>query len=186
MKSSYLDLPEIINELRRLGESKASGSFFIVSEEQHSATIGLEQGRIVSIRCRLRFGEQAIAMIAKIKRGSCRFESTFSFTRKEDYGSNEEVIRQILQASQDNVSPAPSVNTQPGRQAVRGTLQISSKQRAEIEQLLVVELGPMGGMVMESILDCPNPDAIADTIREEVDEAGLAETLVMRIQGILA
>ncbi len=188
MNPSYLELPDIINELRRLGKSKATGSFYIVSDEQHSATVDLEEGRIISLRCRLRFGEQAIPLIAKIKRGTFRFEPTLNFIRKEDYGDNEAVFQRIMTARTSPPSrPQPSQT--PPRQAspprVSSALRIAPNHRTAIEQLLIAEFGPMGSMVMESLLACRSRDAVFDTIRDEAEDAGIAESLMNQISAIL-
>ncbi|MET0068267.1 MAG: hypothetical protein ABW076_18130 [Candidatus Thiodiazotropha sp.] len=188
MNPSFLELPDIINELRRLGQSKATGSFYIVSDEQHSATVDLEAGRIILLRCRLRFGEQAIPLIARINRGSFRFEPTRNFIRKEDYGDNETVFQRIMQAHNNTASP-PLIPARPtrGTPSLRQTsgLQVSANQRLLIEQLLITELGPMGSVVMESVLSCRNQDAVFDVIRDEADDDDIAESLTTRIRSIL-
>ncbi|MET0028345.1 MAG: hypothetical protein ABW101_11975 [Candidatus Thiodiazotropha sp.] len=188
MNPSFLELPDIINELRRLGRSKATGSFYIVSDEQHSATVDLEAGRIILLRCRLRFGEQAIPLIARIKRGSFRFEATRNFIRKEDYGDNETVFQRIMQVHKDPPSAhqpptRPNRNTQGPRPTA--TLRISANQRMLIEQLLIAELGPMGSVVMESVLACRSQNAVFDVIRDEADDDDLAESLASKIRAIL-
>ncbi|MET0090894.1 MAG: hypothetical protein ABW068_12940 [Candidatus Thiodiazotropha sp.] len=188
MNPSFLELPDIINELRRLGRSKATGSFYIVSDEQHSATVDLEAGRIILLRCRLRFGEQAIPLIAKIKRGSFRFEPTQNFIRKEDYDDNESVFQRILSAYKSApASHQPAARPTQVAQAPRpsSALRISANQRMLIEQLLIAELGPMGSVVMESVLACRSQNAVFEVIRDEADDATLAESLTTRVRSIL-
>jgi hypothetical protein len=190
MKSVYMSLPDIINELRSLGKSKSTGSFFIVSDEQHSAIFGMEKGHIVSLQCRLRFGEKAIPLIAKIKHGTCRFENTSSFVRKMDSSDNEELFRKIFAAREEQAVNSDDLSTKLVKQVsedpgIQQPLVFSEKQRHAIEDLLIEELGPMGSIVMDSIEQCTSIGEIVDVIYEGVDGADIAKSVSLTIKNIL-
>ncbi|MEJ2620981.1 MAG: hypothetical protein P8163_12140, partial [Candidatus Thiodiazotropha sp.] len=162
MKSNYLSLNEIIIELRSLSSADATGYLFIVSSEQHSATFGLEQGRIVSLQCRLRTGEKAIPLMAKIKYGTCRFEESISLGKKMQLEDNETIFDMILSLHENLIQPP----TEPTQTAVKSDTSISqpifltSQQKTEIEKSLLEEIGPMGSYVMDTIEQCNEFDAI--------------------------
>jgi hypothetical protein len=191
MKSVYLTLTEIVNELRSLSNSKETGSFFVVSDEQHSATFGLEQGHLVSLQCRLRFGEKAIPLISKIKRGTCRFEQTTNFVRKTDFADNEEVFQQILSAREQAVTDTQSPISGSAMQVTESSadlprLMLSAEQKTAIEEVLVDELGPIGSIIMEAVEQCADFDAMVALIQAEVEEADMVKLLSRKIRPILS
>ncbi len=193
MSSDYLTLPEIISELRSLTNAKATGTFFVVSEEKHSAMFGFEQGRLVSLQCRLRSGEKAIPLIAVIKRGTCRFDSGLNFVRRMDVTlDNEDIFQSILagEGQDSGVKSAPVFNAPPERTArnstqVKKALPISSEQKFEISQILNAELGPMGNLVMDQIERCGDFEAVKSVIRENASELGIEDVLIRKIRAIL-
>jgi hypothetical protein len=190
MKSVYLSLSEIVHELRLLSNSKETGSFYIVSDDQHSATFGFEQGRLVFLQCRLRFGEKAIPLISKIKRGTCRFEGTANFIRKTDFTDNEEVFQQILSTRDQAISGPQSPSSESAMQvpesfANQHRLVLSVEQKMAIEDLLIEELGPIGSLLLETIEQCADFDAIAEVIHDEVEETDIAKLLNRNIRSIL-
>jgi hypothetical protein len=185
-----MSLPDIIDQLRMLGKEKETGSFFIVSDELHAAIFGFERGHIVSIQCRLRFGEKAIPLIGKIKAGTCRFEPTATFFRKSDFGENEEVFRKIFSAREqsddvvDNVTAKNAVTKATHANRKQASM-MSDKQKLKIEELLVEELGPMGSIVMDSIEKCSDVSEIMDVIVAEVDGSEIVSAVALKIKEIL-
>ncbi|MES9862664.1 MAG: hypothetical protein ABW157_07955 [Candidatus Thiodiazotropha sp. LLP2] len=193
MSSAYLTLPEIVNELRSLTVAKATGTFFIVSDEKHSAMIGFERGQLVGLQCRLRSGEKAIPLIACIKRGSCRFDNGQNYIRKMDLvDDNEDIFQSILSAQEqskggDSGSVLPSAPKRELSSAAKQTkgLSITPDQRLEISQLLSEELGPMGNMVLNSIENCTDLHGVESVINENASGLGIEDMLVRKIETIL-
>lgn len=187
MDTNYLPLHELIIELRSLTRSKSTGYLFIVSSEQHSATFGLEQGRIVSLQCRLRTGEKAIPLIANIKYGSCRFEESISLIRKMQLEDNETIFNQILFLHEQLIEAEAE---QPKNAAINNDgdnrpIQLSDQQRSDIESSLMEEIGPMGSFVMDTIEQCNEFDSIKDIINDEIDRPDIAQALLMKIDKII-
>ncbi|MCG7866428.1 MAG: hypothetical protein JAY74_08635 [Candidatus Thiodiazotropha taylori] len=187
MDTNYLPLNEIIVELRSLTRSKSTGYLFIVSSEQHSATFGLEQGRIVSLQCRLRTGEKAIPLIANIKYGSCRFEESISLIRKMQLEDNETIFNRILSLHEQLIEAEPD-KTKTAAKNNNGEyrpIPLSEQQRSDIENCLVEEIGPMGRFVMDTIEQCKEFDSIKDIINDEIDRPDIAHTLLLKIDKII-
>ncbi|MCG7986666.1 MAG: hypothetical protein JAZ20_02100 [Candidatus Thiodiazotropha weberae] len=187
MSSNYLPLTEIILELRSLTKGKSTGYLFIVSSEQHSATFGLEQGRIVSLQCRLRTGDKAIPLIAKIKHGSCRFEESTSLIKKMQLEDNETIFNKILSLHAQMIEAA-SDQAKAAIKTVSGNnrpIQLSTQQRTEIENSLLEEIGPMGSFVMDTIERCIEFDSIKEVINEEIDRPDIAQALLFKIDKII-
>jgi hypothetical protein len=187
MKSKYIPMSEIIDSLRSISDTKATGHLFIVSSEQHTATFGLDQGRIAFLQCRLRTGEKAIPLLTKIKHGSCRFEHASNLIRKMELEDNETIFNKILSPqpqidikTSDFRTKSETPNNQQGH-----TLSLTSEQKSEIKTVLMEEIGPMGNVVMDSIKNCNTLDAIRAVINEELDESDIANTLLFRIDLIL-
>ncbi|ODB98760.1 hypothetical protein A3197_15180 [Candidatus Thiodiazotropha endoloripes] len=187
MSSNYLPLTEIILELRSLAKGKSTGYLFIVSSEQHSATFGLEQGRIVSLQCRLRTGDKAIPLIAKTKHGSCRFEESTSLIKKMQLEDNETIFNKILSLHAQMIEAA-SDQAKAAIKTISGNnrpIQLSTQQRTEIENSLLEEIGPMGSFVMDTIERCNEFDSIKDIINEEIDRPDIAQALLFKIDKII-
>jgi hypothetical protein len=184
MKIEYLSLSDIIIELRSLSNAKATGYLFIVSSEQHSATFGLEQGRIVSLQCRLRTGEKAIPLIARIKLGSCRFEESTSLIKKMKLEDNETIINMILALHEELLEPETDL---PDKSSTSPDppIRLSNHQKREIENSLLEEIGPMGSFVMDTIEQCKGFEAIKIAINEEVDRPDIAQSLLFKIDRII-
>jgi hypothetical protein len=188
MKTVYISLPDIIEELRTLGKAKVTGTYFIVSDTQHSANIGIEKGRIVSLQCRLRFGEKAIPLLARIKNGTCRFEETSSFIRRVDFGDNEEVFRRILSAREQDsdLDSSLALDSLDSEDIEQLTLsQLSDKQQKAIEDILVDELGPMGSIVSDSIENCSGLSEIMEIVKQEVDSTDVINSVAKKIKKAL-
>lgn len=193
MESSFLTFTDIIDELRHLGHSKVTGSLFIVSDEKHYATVGFEKGRIISLQYRLRFGEQAIPMLAKIKHCSCRFQNTSNFIRKTNFTDNEEVFKKIMDA-RDNENkeevglikiPTPATRAVAESASKGQAICLSAQQQMAIENVLIEELGPIGLIVMDSLVICQDFDSMLNVVREEVEKTDAARQVIHHILDIL-
>jgi len=69
----YIPFSEILAELHRLCESQQTGMLFISTNEQHAVQLHLNDGHIVFVCARNRFGLDALPLMAKIKAGTYRF-----------------------------------------------------------------------------------------------------------------
>jgi hypothetical protein len=194
MNPSHLSFSEIIEELRRLGQNMVTGSFVIVTNENHYVTVGFEDGRIISLQYRLIFGLQAIPRFAKIEHGSCNFNTTSNFIRKIEILDNEEVIQKILSARENIVNHDPGliqVTQQKTQEAAKTkvnnkqTLRLSIEQKEAIEDILIEELGPMGSIVMDSVVMCQDIDSLLNVVQNELGETGKARPVIQQIMDIL-
>ncbi len=190
MSSDYLTLPEIIEELRTLTSAKETGTFFVVSEEQHSAMFGFENGRLVALQCRLRFGEKAIPLIANIRKGKCRFDDSMNFARRIEVTDNEEIFQGILSTHpqlEANHSVLPPAAAKPASTSPSGQprISLSAEQRKAIGYILSEELGPMGNVVMNNIDDCSNFDELIAIVKDSADGLGIEDLLVSKISAII-
>ena len=181
-----------MDELRSLAKQKATGSLFIVSNEKHSASFGLEKGRIVSLQCRGRFGAQAIALIARIKQGTSRFETSSNYLKKIELPDNEELIGQILAAQEQLAAAGPTdkASIAPVRPAATAAssqpaLNITAQQKAAIEDALVDALGPIGSIIMDSVEESRDMSSIVVAIKDVVDTPEIVQDLVAKIKKIL-
>jgi hypothetical protein len=190
MSSDYLTLSEIIEELRALTSEKETGTFFVVSEEQHSAMFGFKNGRLVALQCRLRFGEKAIPLIANIKRGKCRFDDSMNFARRIEVSDNEEIFQAILSThpqveTKHSVLPPAAAKPAPRSSSGQQRISLSAEQRKAIGYILSEELGPMGNVVMSNIDDCANFDEVFAIVKDSADGLGIEDLLVSKISAII-
>jgi hypothetical protein len=190
MSSDYLTLSEIIEELRALTSANETGTFFVVSEEQHSAMFGFKNGRLVALQCRLRFGEKAIPLIANIKRGKCRFDDSMNFARRIEVSDNEEIFQAILSThpkieTKHSVLPPAAAKPAPTPSSGQQRISLSAEQRKAIGYILSEELGPMANVVMSNIDDCTNFDEVFAIVKDSADGLGIEDLLVSKISAII-
>ena len=188
MRSSYLSLPEMIDELRSLTRSKATGTFFVVSDEQHSAMFGLKKGRLVALQCRLRFGENAIPLIAKIKQGSCNFKNTLNYVRGIDVTDNEDIFQEILSLYEGEMNNSLGLQRTPRSEPAeaRRVLSLTPDQQSAISRILIDELGPVGSILMDSLVKCADFDAMVTILKREIDKKSAVRATSQRIKAVLS
>jgi hypothetical protein len=194
MSTTHLSFLDIIDELRLLGQKKETGSFIIVSNENHYATVGFEHGQIISLQYRLVFGTQAIPLIAKIKHGSCSFTHTTNFIRRTKFQDNEAIIQRMLATHLDennsDTESVPNSKIQPEKNISKRdnsskSLHLTQQQMEEIENILIEELGPMGSIVMDSVMLCPDIDTLLNVVQNEIGETGRVRPVIHQIMDVL-
>jgi hypothetical protein len=193
--AEHLSLLEIVEELRSLEQSHATGRFFIVSDEKYSASFSFDKGRLIAIQCRVRSGEQAIPLIARIKHGTCRFEESLGGVQEVELPENEYIFRAILATGEhmesnnefaafSSSSYKEKLPTQPISN-IRN-INLSNQQRQIIEEILINELGPMGSLVLDSIVVCKNLEQMTSVIKNQVDDNEIVKSLIPKIIGTLS
>ena len=102
MKRAHENLPlrDLIEILQTLCSERRTGTMFVHTDTNHSARIGLEQGRIVFIACGRYRGMDAIEQIKKMQYGKYSFtESSFNSRTKTPLLPTRELLLQLAWAT---------------------------------------------------------------------------------------
>jgi hypothetical protein len=75
MDSEFRPLNEILRELGPLAANKSSGFFFVVTEDNHSCTIRLRNGRIDDVAFSRMRSDDAVQLLSHVNAARARFQS---------------------------------------------------------------------------------------------------------------
>ncbi len=148
-------LSEMINEVRRLCEKKASGMLFFNGDNAHLAQIGFKEGKVVSLSCMKKQGMEAIPLIRQIQSGWFRF-ATMEMPEQSLLPSTTDVLAVL---SGTLASPV-------GRVA---TSEILDQRKVEILQSLLAQyIGPIASILCSQLNGMPLESAL-DMLEKEID-----------------
>lgn len=74
MASEFRPLREILRELSPLLQQKASGYFFIVTDDNHSCTIRLHGGQIDEVSFSRQRNDEAVQLLSRVCAARARFQ----------------------------------------------------------------------------------------------------------------
>lgn len=145
MANETQPLATVLGELRALIGRKATGFLFIVTEDNHSASIRLRDGHIDEVNFRNRFNDDAVQFLAQVTGARARFQpGPVSPSKRPPLG---ESAMQWLLGRRDNpgAAPAPSAATSASAEAAPTLAQL----RPAIEKVALNYLGPIASLLCE-------------------------------------
>lgn len=181
MTRDYVGFPEIVAEIHRLHEQRATGTLSIVTRDSHSAQLILAGGEIVFIVCSSKRGQEAIALLAEIGDSRFRFTEGGIVPRPMPLPTTKAILAMLVEdrlaislrpSAQATASTAPSPPPVPARHPVDGT-GINEAQRSILERCLAECIGPMATMICEDHLN--QPISLAEAINRLTGELPSAE-----------
>jgi|GEM_PF-2168063 len=192
MSDSVKTLPDILRQLKMLCDQGATGSLFIVSNQNHPFSFGINKGRIVSVQYRITFGMKAIPYIGAVQRGKTRFENNNVGRTQNDLPSNKEIVQAIIAAHKEaaNARSGSPSNREPKPIAKGPQFSTSSpslfrgEKREQLEAILIDALGPMGSLLCDSIAQNSDVSSVMEQLYQEVNEPELLDRLEGKIRKI--
>ena len=149
----HLPLKEIVDELRALCEAQRTGVFRVTTDQNHTAQFGLDAGRIVSARYRIKRGLEALELMKRVNAGSFGFEAGADAGEDVSLPESEVILAQLAQAASASASPAaPSTTPATPPAAALGASEFSAAARIALEDALTEHIGPMAGIVCRNVL----------------------------------
>lgn len=160
-KTSVLNYPELLSEVRRLSHEKQTGTIFITSDDGHLVRFVLNEGRITYIvydtshRC-----YDALPLIHNIKAGRLQFaEGIFEAAHEVPLPGTEELLQTL--ASDEEISRLTQHHSQTKPMAEKATSEVQKPKDtnrykhaiAKIEKDLTVYIGPFANIVCEEYLE---------------------------------
>jgi hypothetical protein len=71
------DYASIVAALEKLVNDRATGTFFVTTEQKHSMRFGLKDGKIISVVYRATHGLAAISLVRAVRSGAPTFQADF-------------------------------------------------------------------------------------------------------------
>jgi hypothetical protein len=155
---SSFGIDQIVAELRELRSRQVTGMYFVVSDDNRQARIGLAQGEIVSVAYRGVEGPQALARLAGIRAARTRF-SPEGLSRgalpTAALPPTEALLRALLHGGAATAGAGTAAkSTEPDPPAGgRRVSELSAAEQQWIRNTLTEYLGPMGGLVYDENRD---------------------------------
>ncbi len=181
-KTSVLNYPELLLEVRRLSDEKQTGTIFITSDDGHLVRFVLNEGRITYVvydtshRC-----YDALPLIHNIKAGRLQFaEGIFEAAHEVPLPTTEELLQTL--ASNEEIPYLTKHSEVP----VEKTVEVKNSESStrykqaitQIEKELTIYIGPFANIVCEEYLEnhqVPSSlDELLNMLNEVATEIGEA------------
>ena len=144
--SALVDYPTLIRDLYGKMQTRASGTMFIKTDDNHSITIALQDGIVITAISGALLGRMALEYFAKVERASYVFKN--QIFRYPNSAPSPDDVAQLLQI-QVNSQAASSATPvlQPGNRDFH--------ERAVhiIKTQLMKNLGPVGSVLVDDALE---------------------------------
>lgn len=155
MTRDYLPLAQIIAELDSLCQAGRTGVLRITTDNNHTAQFGLEAGRIVSARYRIKRGQEALDLMKRVQAGQYSFEEGKSVNNEEaTLPSSEEIFAQLGHAAASAPASAPAAPSvaAPSAAPTSAAGEFSTAAKIAFEDALAEHIGPMASIVCRKVL----------------------------------
>ena len=160
MAGEFRPLHDVLRELKPLVQQKASGFFFVVTEDNHSCTIRLRGGEIDDVLFSRQRNDEAVQLLSKVTAARARFQP-IAVSSTHSRGALSTASLQWLLGDFENAPPAATAAaaaaaaaavTEPVDApdvAAAPSSGISGAQRAAVEKVALNYFGPIAGLLCE-------------------------------------
>ncbi len=171
MTQKYIPFSEIVVQLKKICDSKATGTMFVVTQKNKSAQVMIEKGKIVFIYFFNKRGQAAIDLMKTIAAGTYRFQEGTVNYRPMDLPDTRVILQTLAGVENDGY---PELETGSG--SVEETSVLSPAQRSVLEECLADYIGPMAGIICEDYLGTvPDVATAVDLLAAEIPSAAQGE-----------
>ncbi|MGN6739046.1 hypothetical protein [Dyella sp.] len=156
MANEFRPLIEILRDLKALALQKASGFFFVVTEDNHSCTIRLRSGQIEDAVFSRHRSDEAVQLLAKVPAGRARFQADPAAAGAARVSLGEASLSWLMGGFEKSAATAAATPAARRVGAVNVNAQgLSEEQRATIERIALNYLGPIAGLLCDEALGVP-------------------------------
>lgn len=156
MANEFRPLIEILRDLKALALQKASGFFFVVTEDNHSCTIRLRGGQIEDVVFSRHRSDEAVQLLAKVPAGRARFQADPAAAGAARVSLGEASLSWLMGGFEKSAATAAAAPAAPRVGAVNVNVQgLSEEQRATIERIALNYLGPIAALLCDEALGVP-------------------------------
>jgi len=156
MANEFRPLIEILRDLKALALQKASGFFFVVTEDNHSCTIRLRSGQIEDVVFSRHRSDEAVQLLAKVPAGRARFQADPAAVGAARVSLGEASLSWLMGGFEKTAAAAAATPAAPRVGTVNVNVQgLSEEQRATIERIALNYLGPIAALLCDEALGVP-------------------------------
>ena len=158
MPNELRPLIEILRDLKALSLQKASGFFFVVSEDNHSCTIRLHGGQVEDVVFSRHRGDEAVKLLARVPAGRARFQADPARSRPVQVTLGPASLAWLGGGFERQVPEVPAPSPAPARTEASAHADVASLDAAQREILGRIALdyfGPIAGLLCEEVLGRP-------------------------------
>ncbi|WP_157726326.1 DUF4388 domain-containing protein [Imhoffiella purpurea] len=151
---------------------RATGALFVTTDENRSAQVALQEGRIVYLYFGNKVGASALQRMGQINAGRYRFQEGVSGLPRMELPSNDEILGQLDSA----VDGQGAVGSSPVSDTADTGAVLTERQKALLLECLVEFVGPIGEILCEDHFrqSCSLNKAI-DLLASEIPSAAQAK-----------
>lgn len=156
MAGEFRPLHEILRELKPLVQRKASGFFFVVTEDNHSCTIRIRSGEIDDVLFSRQRNDEAVRLLATVTAAKARFQP-IAVSGAGSRGSLSQASLKWLLGDFENVPPAASAVVQADPDSVAlPSAGVSDAQRSAVEKIALNYFGPIASLLCDEAFIADN------------------------------
>ena len=171
MNQEYTPFSEIIIELKKICDSRDSGTLFIATKEKRSAQIMIEKGEIVFVFFSNKRGLEALGLMSTIKAGKYRFQKGSVPSRRVPLPPTQSVLQTLAAVSGNSTLGSKSPQTPS-----IGRSSLTQDQKTVLEECLAEYIGPMAAILCEEHLSSLGDLSVAlDLLAAEIPSRDLGE-----------
>ena len=205
---TYTPAGELFAALEEFCRTGRTGVFRIVTDTNHAASVGLEAGRVVALRYRIRRGAEALPLLGQIESGQYSFNDRESLGEDPALPASAEVLAQLgVRGAQvparlngavlppstpSEAPPAPPQSATPEPTSLKpapppGAPTWSPAAKAILEAALAEHIGPMAGIVIRNTLaKTGDLNEVVAAIRAKIPNADRARQFEEEVRRKLA
>ena len=159
---THIPAGELFTALTGFCRAGRTGVFRIVTHTNHAAAVGLEAGRVVALRYRIRRGAEALPLLERIEAGQCSFHEGESLGEDPGLPGSDEMLAKLGRRDAPHPPARPAdaalpptaapLKLAPLGPAPPAAPALSPATRAMLEAALAEHIGPMAGVVVRNTL----------------------------------
>ncbi|MBU6247171.1 MAG: hypothetical protein KGN77_05395 [Xanthomonadaceae bacterium] len=158
MPNELRPLIEILRDLKSLSLQKASGFFFVVTEDNHSCTIRLHGGQVEDVVFSRHRGDEAVKLLARVPAGRARFQADPTRSSPVQVALGPASLAWLGGGFERQVpdvpAPAPS-HARAEASAHADVASLAPAQREILGHIALDYFGPIAGLLCEEALGRP-------------------------------
>ncbi len=159
MATELRPLIEILRDLKALSQQKASGFFFVVTEDNHSCTIRLHDGQVEDVVFSRHRGDEAVHLLARVPGGRARFQADRARSGPLAVSLGSASLAWLAGGFEQEVAVPPTApaagSALAATSAHAGVASLTERQRGIIGRIALDYFGPIADLLCEEALGRP-------------------------------
>ncbi len=186
MAGEFRPLHDVLRELKPLVQRKASGFFFVVTEDNHSCTIRLRNGDIDDVLFSRQRNDDAVQLLSTVNSAKARFQP-MAVSGASKGALSQASIKWLL-GDFENVPPmATQAVVADSASVILPKAGVSDAQRQAVEKIALDYFGPIASLLCDEAFVADNTiDEALVQIASNLSTQGESQRFMAAARGALA